>query len=381
MQDSESFGVSAMRRSIHGFCLFLFMFNLSLLLATTNRQDVLIGKIPRLHALNSSVETVIRFSHPIGQENIELIYVNQDGHRHIGVDLNLAEQLESRVVGEKIEEYMLAYLLDCNLENYALKASIPQLNKQDLAAKITTLKLAMQLNTQTADDRLIQIEINNPKLNLKFEIPLDLAALYGKDKKDLEEELHQQIVSVGHSKPHNTTDYPDLEQLSPYQDSLYVWEKPALDSLFTAPRFLAMQDAKLLDIFNPQYPLESLFNYLQTPQMLHSAIPVLLKHNLYGNSSKQARVPFSALHKLLSQGMSTALNIRPIDQKKYAVMLFFYDSVTGVRHLLHGSFDAEQLFCSQHKEIALTLYSYIIGDAEDMQNQSNREPLWQINIK
>ncbi|GAB1468848.1 hypothetical protein MASR2M64_16080 [Candidatus Cloacimonadota bacterium] len=342
---------------------------------------MLIAKIPFLNSQKSSDDTALRFSHPFGQEHLELIYINKAGNTQIGLDLKLSELLGSNVLGELIEEYLLAYLLNCKLDSYTLKATIPQLSKPDLAAKINSLKSAIQLNMQKTDGKLIMVDIYNPQIKLKFEIPLSLIALYGKDKKDLEIELHRQITSTALSQQQYIPYYPDIEQLSPYRDSLYVWEKPALDSLFTAPLFFALQDSKLHHVFSPQYPLESLYNYLLIPRLLAPDLPVSLKHNLYGNSSKQVQIPFSALHSLLSQGMSTAVNISQIDQHKYAVMLLFYDSLTGVRHLLHGSFDADQLFCSQPKEIELTLYSYIIGDAEALHSPSYREPLWQINIK
>jgi len=344
------------------------------------RQIALMQKVPAPQLHSTATESPIRFTYRFGQTELQVKSVREPGHWHLGLDLNLSEYLGSRAVGDLIEEYLLAYLAGADLGDYGLKSNLSTFSTSDLAARIPSLKANSRISTQTLEDNAIQIDLENTQIKLSFQIALSLQTLYGmQDKKDLEEGLWRQLLGPELTLPQAV--YPSMADITPYQDSLYVWERAVFDHLFSASLFLMVDDGKLSFVNSSQYSLETLINYLLQPQTFDHEQVINLRYNMYGNRHESIQVAYPKLFGTLSSGMKTAVLISPLEAEYSQVMLIFYDSLTGVRHILYGNVDPEAIASGRVKTLNLRLMSHIIGSAENMQYKPGKEPPWQVKIK
>lgn len=329
---------------------------------------------------NTVAESPIRFKFQIAQTKLQVINVRESGHWHLGLDLQLSEYLGSQSVGDLIEEYLLAYLAGAELSAYRVKSNLSTFNISDLAAGITSFQTDLRVITQSLESKEIQVVLENSQIKISFQIPLSFESLYGNlDKKDLEEAFWRQLQTPELSLPEVV--YPSLEELIPYKDSLYVWEVAAFDSLFSASLFLMLNDGNLSYVNSPKYPLETLHNNLLIPQACNRELKVNLKYIMYGKRNESMQLDYRKLFGVLSSGMKTGMLISPREEGSSQVMLVFWDSLTGVRHIVYGNIDPEAIVSGRIKTLNLKLISHIIGSAENTKYTPGKEPPWQVEMK
>ncbi|MCB5253897.1 MAG: hypothetical protein PHY24_04125 [Candidatus Cloacimonetes bacterium] len=329
-------------------------------------QLSLMQKVPAFQLQSIATEPPIGLTCQFGETELQVSSFQEIEHWQQGLDLDLSEYLGSQVVGELIEEYILAYLAGADLDGYGLKSNLSTFSKSDLAAMIPSFKANSRITAQTLEDTAILVEFENTQIKLFFQIPLSLEVLYkNQDKKDLEDRLWQQLLGSDSTLPELR--YPAMEDIIPYQDSLYVWERAVFDNLFSASLFLVAEGGRLSFVDSVHHPLETLMNYLLLPQAFDHDVSIKLRYNMYGNRHENIRVAYPKLFAALSSGMETAVLISPFEEKSANVMLIFYDSLTGIRHVLYGCMDLELIGSERMKTIDMKLMSHIIGSVEKTQ--------------
>ncbi len=336
-------------------------------------------RFPASHS--STANPSLKLNHPINGIEYRLIVVKNNGIRHIGLDLDLAEHCRSQALGNLLEEYLLAYVLNYNLDAYEIRATWPRLSRSEILKRIPSLAQSLSIETKHNTKENILVVLKNSSLNISLEIPLNLKSLYGLDKKELEELSLTRYRSEQKRKASLALVFPDKELLSPYRGNLLIWEKTWLDSLMSGSLYLSPTGKSYTLVLDRKYPAESVLNYLLAPHVSGKEIDLALSIGAYGHKTQKAQISYLELYQELSDGMACAAGISQKDNGDYYVVLIFFDEVTQVRHMLYGSINPDILWGDSRPKLSLSLLNWVVGDAQSMEFNKNKNPLWQIDIK
>ncbi len=309
------------------------------------------------------------------------VIISSTGIPHLGLDLNLAQLCGSAAIGNSIEQYLLAYLLGAKTNLYDFKVSHRNYSQTDYKKGILSLRQELNLSTKIETGKSIEVILENTQIEIKFELPMAIDALYGMDKKDLEEYTYRILKAPEPPPPVSNLDVPDLNLLALYKDALYVWERSNLDSLFVNVVFLNEKDSLFTYVYEPKYPVESMINSFLLPQMSEIDRIVDLEYVMYGKQIKRIRIPYHKLFSILANGMDTALAMSRVKDNVYSIVILFYDRSSGIRHMLNGNFNPVEMFNMEQKPIEMKLHAWITGSATDLQSQDGKQPRWHIQIR
>lgn len=347
---------------------------------------------PRLHSLYSKLESQItssltssssdsiRFTLDMEDEKIPIIVLRSGEITHIGLDLNMAQLCSSPALAKLVEQYLLAYLLNCDLKAYDFKVSFSQSKSALIKAGIRSLSSNLDMSLNKNADIMINLLLSNPQIKINFELPLNLYTIYGLDKKEMEDAI-QHSINKKNEMPYPAASFPIISNLLPYKDELYVWEKTFLDTLLIGSLFLHTQKDSLKYVMEAKYPVESLINYLLLPTAFQCKIPTELEHLMYGKQKKVLQTDFCHLYSNLSTDMEVAVALYPENENRYSLLLIFFDRLTGIRHMLSGSYNPESLFKYEPEPMKLKLYTWISGSATEFHPLSEKQARWQLKIK
>lgn len=330
---------------------------------------------------SSNANPAQKLNHSLNGIEYKLILVRNNGIRHIGLDLDLAEHCRSQALGNLLEEYLLAYILNFNLEAYEIRATWPKLGRADILKRIPSLTQSLSIETRHYAENKILVELKNSSLSISMEIPLDLKTLYGLDKKELEELSLMRFRSGHKRKASPALIYPATDKLSPHRGNILVWEKAWLDSLMSGSLYLSPKGNSYSLVLDRNYPYESLLNYLLAPQVSDRKIDLMLSIGAYGHKMQKAQISYPDLYAELTDGMACAAGISQRENGDYYVVIIFYDEVTQVRHMLYGSVNPGILWSDNPPRLSLSLLNWVVGDAQNLEFNKNKSPLWQVNIK